>query len=104
MRMVIKGGPVSVGFTVYTDFENYAGGIYHHVHGEEAGGHAVKLVGWGVENGTEYWRLANSWNRYWGEQGYFRVRRGAKHSCGIEDSAVAPAHDVKWKRGNPPTQ
>ena len=94
MRMVIKGGPVSVGFTVYEDFENYVSGIYHHVHGNEVGGHAVKLVGWGVENGTKYWRLANSWNRFWGEGGYFRVKRGRRESCGIEDVAVAPSHSV----------
>ena len=104
MKMVLKGGPVSVGFTVYSDFENYAGGIYHHVHGDEAGGHAVKLVGWGAENGTKYWRLANSWNKYWGENGYFRIKRGVKDSCGMEDSAVGPAHNVKWKRGKPPDE
>merc|ERR1712232_475983 len=43
------GGPVETAFTVYSDFENYAGGIYHHVSGSMAGGHAVKIVGWGVE-------------------------------------------------------
>lgn len=45
-------------FTVYSDFENYAGGIYHHVVGTAAGGHAVKIVGWGIENGVKYWRVA----------------------------------------------
>jgi len=26
------------------------------------GGHAVKIIGWGVENGEKYWEVANSWN------------------------------------------
>ena len=37
-------------------------GIYHHVSGGMAGGHAVKFVGWGVDGGVKYWKVANSWN------------------------------------------
>merc|ERR1711982_1447 len=87
-RMIMSGGPVETAFTVYSDFENYVSGIYHHVTGGMAGGHAVKFVGWGVENGVKYWKVANSWNPYWGEKGYFRILRGTNH-CGIEDEAVA---------------
>ena len=36
-------------FTVYSDFELYTSGIYHHVSGSMAGGHAVRMVGWGVD-------------------------------------------------------
>lgn len=53
-------GPVEAAFSVYEDFENYVGGIYHHVSGDKLGSHAVKLVGWGVENSTKYWTVANS--------------------------------------------
>merc|ERR1711879_578726 len=53
---------------------NYASGIYHHMGGMPVGGHAVKVVGWGVENGVSYWKIANSWNPYWGEKGYFRIK------------------------------
>ena len=74
-------GPVEVGFTVFEDFMTYKSGIYQHVTGEELGGHAVKLVGWGVEDGVEYWKIANSWNEDWGENGYFRIKMG---ECGIE--------------------
>ena len=44
---------------VYSDFEDYAGGIYQRTTGKPAGGHAVKIVGWGVENGTAYWTVKN---------------------------------------------
>lgn len=94
-KMIMTGGPVETAFTVYSDFENYAGGIYHHTSGEPAGGHAVKIVGWGSENGVKYWKVANSWNPYWGEGGYFRIRRGTE---GIEDQVIGAAHDAKWAK------
>ena len=66
----------------------YKSGIYQHVEGSYLGGHAVKLVGWGVEDGIEYWKIANSWNEDWGEDGYFRIVAG-KDECGIESQCVA---------------
>jgi cathepsin B len=98
-KMIMSGGPVETAFTVYSDFENYAGGIYHHVSGSMAGGHAVKMVGWGVENGQKYWKVANSWNPYWGEKGYFRIRRG-NNEGGIESSVVGSAAGAKWTTGS----
>eukprot|EP00405_Crypthecodinium_cohnii_P005111 CAMPEP_0194751994 /NCGR_PEP_ID=MMETSP0323_2-20130528/5868_1 /TAXON_ID=2866 ORGANISM="Crypthecodinium cohnii, Strain Seligo" /NCGR_SAMPLE_ID=MMETSP0323_2 /ASSEMBLY_ACC=CAM_ASM_000346 /LENGTH=366 /DNA_ID=CAMNT_0039668695 /DNA_START=59 /DNA_END=1159 /DNA_ORIENTATION=+ len=98
-KMIMTGGPVETAFTVYSDFENYAGGIYHHVSGEMAGGHAVKFVGWGVENGVKYWKVANSWNPYWGEGGYFRIKRG-NNEGGIEDQVTGASHDAKWGKKN----
>jgi cathepsin B len=96
-QMLMTGGPVSTAFTVYSDFENYAGGIYSHTTGTMAGGHAVKFVGWGVENGKKYWKVANSWNPYWGEKGYFRIVRGdAMGNGGIENGVVAAAADAVW--------
>lgn len=94
-QAIMAGGPMEVAFTVYSDFENYAGGIYHHVTGGPAGGHAVKMVGWGIESGVKYWKVANSWNPYWGEKGYFRIKRGDNEG-GIEDQAVASSPDAKW--------
>merc|ERR1711953_280584 len=81
-QAIMAGGPMEVAFTVYADFENYASGIYHHVTGGQVGGHAVKVTGWGVENG---------------EKGYFRIMRGTNEG-GIEDQAVASSPDAKWTR------
>merc|ERR1712216_620426 len=48
---------------------------------------AVKMVGWGVDNGVKYWKVANSWNPYWGEKGYFRIKKG-NNEGGIEDQVT----------------
>ena len=40
---IMAGGPVETAFTVYSDFANYAGGIYHHVSGGVEGGHASRI-------------------------------------------------------------
>ena len=70
---ILANGPVETGFTVYADFFNYTGGIYQHLSGAAEGGHAVKIVGWGVEGTKHFWIVANSWGPYWGEEGYFRI-------------------------------
>merc|ERR1711934_1223129 len=96
-KAIMAGGPVETAFTVYGDFANYASGIYHHVSGNVLGGHAVRIVGWGVDGGNKYWKVANSWNPYWGEKGYFRIKRGTGE-CGIEDGVTFSAHDAKWEK------
>jgi len=92
-QAIMAGGPMEVAFTVYSDFENYASGIYHHVTGDSVGGHAVKVVGWGSEGGVKYWKIANSWNPYWGEKGYFRIKFG---EGGIDDTAIGSDPAAKW--------
>jgi len=96
-KAIMEGGPVETAFTVYTDFANYASGIYHHVSGGVEGGHAVRIVGWGVDGGNNYWKVANSWNPYWGEKGYFRIKRGG-NECGIENGVTFSAATAKWSQ------
>jgi cathepsin F len=43
--------------------------------------HAVLLVGYGTGE-LPYWIVKNSWGQSWGENGYFRIRRG-NGTCGI---------------------
>ncbi|MGI9274200.1 MAG: C1 family peptidase [Endozoicomonas sp.] len=60
--------------------------------------HAVLVVGYGVtDQGTPYWKVKNSWGSDWGENGYFRMRRGSgsiddpyNDFCGITLNAVKP--------------
>jgi cathepsin B len=87
-REIMSNGPVVFTFDVYADFETYSSGIYKHTTGSYLGGHAVRAIGWGEENGTPYWLIANSWNEDWGENGYFRMVRGIDN-CGIENEVSA---------------
>lgn len=94
MAEVYTNGPVEVSFSVYEDFAHYKSGVYKYIKGDLMGGHAVKLVGWGTEGGTDYWLVANSWNTAWGEDGYFKIARGS-NECGIEEDVVAGMPSTK---------
>ena len=91
---IMTKGPVQAMFTVYSDFLSYKTGVYHHVTGQELGGHSVKIVGWGVENKVPYWLVANSWNEDWGDNGFFKIKRG-DDECGIEGQVVAGVPKLK---------
>jgi len=81
---LMTNGPLYVAFTVYADFPTYKSGVYKHTTGSALGGHAVELMGWGTENGEDYWLVKNSWNEQWGANGFFKIARGSDE-CGIED-------------------
>ncbi|XGW24126.1 hypothetical protein V3C99_005944 [Haemonchus contortus] len=91
-RDLMENGPLVASFEVYEDFAYYESGIYKYTAGMPRGYHAVKIIGWGKENGTDYWLIANSWHNDWGENGYFRIIRGT-NECGIEEDAVASLVD-----------
>ena len=91
---IMKNGPVSATFTVYSDFLSYKSGVYQRHSTESKGGHAIKLIGWGEENGVPYWLGSNSWNREWGENGFFKFLRGTTE-CGIESDVSAGLPDFK---------
>lgn len=92
---LVREGPLSVSFEVYPDFMHYSGGIYKYTglldkfNPFELTNHAVLLVGYGVDAETKekFWIVKNSWGTRWGEDGYFRIRRGVDE-CGIESIAV----------------
>ncbi|KAJ3662913.1 hypothetical protein Zmor_007228 [Zophobas morio] len=84
---IMTNGPVEADYDVYEDFPNYSSGVYQHTQGDYEGGHAIKIIGWGVEDGVDYWLAANSWNAEWGDRGYFKILRG-ENECGIEADII----------------
>ncbi|KHJ98760.1 papain family cysteine protease [Oesophagostomum dentatum] len=87
-KEIMTNGPVQAIFEAYEDFLYYSGGIYTNTAGLFLGVHSAKIIGWGVEDGTKYWIGANSMNTLWGEQGFFRIRRGV-NECKIESLITA---------------
>ena len=83
-----NNGPMEAAFTVYEDFFNYKSGVYYHVSGGMAGGHAIKMLGWGHDSasGLDYWLCANSWGTSWGDSGFFKIKQG---DCGINGQLYA---------------
>jgi len=47
--------------------------------------HGVLVIGYGNENGCDYYVLKNSWGTGWGESGFFRLAMsGNDHgTCGL---------------------
>lgn len=92
MRELFYNGPVMVGLIIYEDFMNYESGIYKYVTGDEIGGHAMKMVGYGHDE-TEglFWYLQNQWSEDWGEKGFVRIKAG---EIGIDSVAMACMPDL----------
>ncbi|XP_027202599.2 cathepsin B-like [Dermatophagoides pteronyssinus] len=85
---IMTYGPVEGGFTVFSDFPNYKSGVYKRNSNKNLGGHAIKIIGWGIEDDSPYWLCVNSWNADWGDKGFFKFYRGI-NECGIESNIVA---------------
>jgi cathepsin B len=87
---LMNNGPIQTSMNIYEDFLTYASGVFVHTTGRSKGSHAVKLMGWGVdeETGLDYWLVANSWGADWGEDGWFRIKKGV-NMAGIEGSMYA---------------
>jgi hypothetical protein len=81
--LIVDHGPVAAYIVIYDDLLEYSGGIYRHRYGDLVGGHAVTLVGY--NDAEQYWIGKNSWGKFWGEQGYFRIAYG---ECSIEQQIL----------------
>eukprot|EP01017_Pseudomicrothorax_dubius_P009430 TRINITY_DN1319_c0_g1_i2.p1 TRINITY_DN1319_c0_g1~~TRINITY_DN1319_c0_g1_i2.p1 ORF type:complete len:576 (-),score=138.75 TRINITY_DN1319_c0_g1_i2:149-1876(-) len=95
MNEIYQRGPISCGIAVTEDLRyNYKGGIYKDTTGTVDINHEVSIVGWGVENGTKFWVIRNSWGSYWGEGGFFRLVRGVDNMAIEQECAWAVPTDT----------
>lgn len=88
-------GPVSIGVDASgLAFKFYKSGIIKKFCGT-AIDHAVLLVGYGTEKGTDYWLVKNSWTSDWGENGYFRILRDmSKKDEGVCGELQTPSYPI----------
>jgi cathepsin X len=89
MQEIYQRGPIACGIAVPDALENYTSGIFDDTTGDQNIVHDISVVGWGVEDGTKYWTVRNSWGESFGEDGFFRVVRGTNNIAIETDCAWA---------------
>ncbi|KAK9872869.1 hypothetical protein WA026_019656 [Henosepilachna vigintioctopunctata] len=90
-QAVAEKGPVSICIFASDNFDLYESGIL--IDPECPPGdlnHAILVVGYGRENGIDYYIGKNSWGTSYGESGYLKMARNFNNLCGVASVAVIP--------------
>ncbi|KAL0325527.1 UNVERIFIED_CONTAM: Oryzain alpha chain [Sesamum radiatum] len=101
LQKAVASQPISVAIEGGgRDFQLYESGIFTGKCGVDLD-HGVNVVGYGSENGVDYWIVRNSWGASWGEKGYVRMQRNIKSKSGLCGIAIEPSYPIKTGQ-NPP--
>lgn len=91
-EVIATKGPLACSVNAAPDsFQLYKSGIYKDTecNGEDVN-HSILVVGYGVENGEDYWIIKNSWTDKWGEKGFMKLPRNSNSFCGIANECSFP--------------
>jgi len=91
---VATAGPVAVAIdAAFPMFRFYTSGVYYNPRCQSSLDdldHEVLAVGYGKEDGQDYWLVKNSWSIFWGDRGYIKMARNRDNNCGIASDANYP--------------
>lgn len=73
MNAVVNVGPIAISAAA-EPWQTYESGVFSSDCGADVD-HAIQLVGFGTDGGSDYWLVRNSWGGSWGEDGYIRIKR-----------------------------
>ncbi len=94
LKEAVSQQPVSVAIEADTRvFQMYTGGV---ITGDACGtnlDHGVLIVGYGNEDGIDYWLVKNSWGTSWGDNGYVKIERSdSTNDPGVCGIAMQPSY------------
>ncbi|KAL1815758.1 hypothetical protein DCAR_0520270 [Daucus carota subsp. sativus] len=99
----VAAQPVSVGICgSERNFQLYSKGIFNGPCSTSLD-HAVLIVGYGSENGVDYWIVKNSWGKQWGMNGYMHMQRNSGNSQGICGINMMASYPTKTSPNPPPS-
>ena len=96
LKAAVAQQPVAIAISADTKlFQSYSSGVITSSSCYTSLDHGVLIVGYGTENGIDYWNVKNSWGTSWGDKGYVKIAKSSSTNdsgiCGISMDPSFPS-------------